>query len=391
MPLMDHVKRLTLDIGKRPSASVAEARAARYIEDSLRSMGISCDSEKFKSRRNDVFSRAVCQLSLFLVVLAYRSAPLFFYSSYLVLMVATMLEHLGRSPLGALQWRYHSGNVVAVLKPYRETEQKVVIMAALDTPRTQALRDSPGMRVSRLTSCVVFSLSLLLGMWLTLITGAYVLKVSSEVTDLLWKIALSASFVNLLAAALSLITILRSRKVNENESSPLAALIAIAERFSRRRLSKTELWLVAVGSNATGGIGVKRFLQKHRKDLRGASFIFLHPLGRDRPVAYRKIGMVMPFHASRDLIRIAEKVNESYPHYRLLVRGDLPVLDGAYRLASKGKRLLVMSSQYDRSRSKEERRRERVVPIALRENIGFLLNVIDFMDSRGTGKKRARG
>jgi hypothetical protein len=386
-PMMDHVKRLTIGAGKRTSASPSEERAARLVEERLLGAGLECRREKFRSRSNDVAPRVLCHAALFLTVLFYRSSPLVFYFVFVSFMVLLLLEYLGRSPIGSLQWRHHSGNVVAVIKPFNDASRKVVIMASLDVPRFPPDPSGESGARRRFMAILLVLLNLVLGIWLTLLTGANVLSVSQDLLFLFWKIALVASLPNVAAALLVGASYFKKRQCSENDAAALAALISIGERFSRRRLSGTELWLVATGSDSPVGIGTKRFLSKHRKELKGASFIYLHSLGRDQPVVYRKVGLVMPLRANRSMIGVAERVNNSYPHYRLLVERNLPLLGGAFRLASTGKRVLLLGSRYDKTRPKEERKRDRVIPISLRENVNLVLHLLEFADKRGWEKK----
>ncbi len=380
-PVVEHIRFLTVSIGRRPSASRKEERAARYLEDSFKGMGLHCRFEKFRSRSNKATPRAACFLGLFLSVLLYRSSPLILYSVFTFFLVMLMFELMGRSPLGVLQWRRLSGNVCVRIEPFDEAIRTVVVMAPLDHP-PPPLRKKAGRYKSRLPYIFIAVINIMLGMWLTLMTGAHLLSVSNDIQRSFWLIALFVSSVDA-AAALSTAAsqvLGGKRGVSENESSHLVALLLLAERFARRRPARTTVWLVAVGSDAVGGKGVKRFLSSHRKELKGALYLFLDCLGRDRPVAYRRAGVIFPFRAYKPAIKMAESLNLRYPHYRLAIGRSYVSTDGFYRLVSCGRHAIVIGSRFEKERPKDEVSRDRVNPAFLKENASFVAHIIEEVD-----------
>ena len=360
------------------------------MEDSFKATGLECHYDKFRSRRGDYAPRIISLSALFLSVLLYRTSPLFFYGSFVFFLIMLLFEIMGRSPLGLFQWRYASRNVWARIDPFDRIDRTLVVMAPLDHPLPPLRAKTPGTNGSRLPSLLLVTLNIALGMWLTLMTGAHLLYVSSEIQRFFWYIALAVSTLDLAAAAVLIVRRALGRKkgVSENESSQLATLLLLGERFSRRRPARTRLWLVAVGSDSAGGIGVKRFVSAHRRELKGALFLFLDGMGRDRPLTYRKAGVLFPFRSHRSTLKLMESINQRYPHYRLQMEGAYPSRGGFYRLLSSGRHAVILSSRFDKERSREEVSRDRVNPTFLRENTDFVAHIVEEVDREARSRSR---
>lgn len=391
--MMSHLRKLSVDIGARQSASNAERLAARYFEQSLRHVNLEPVYEKFIARRNPSLSLLSCYLIMIVSVLFYRASPIIFCSIFLGGLLLFLLELMGKSLLGTLQWRFPSGNVVARIAPYQQVERKVVLLAHLDTHRGafyQGKRWSSGLY--RFFVPLHAMITILLAMWLVVITGATILKVDEVVVLDLWRVALvlAVPMVAAFFAVLSKGLIRRYAKGANDDASGLAVMINLAHHYSQRTPSSTEIWLVALGCEDVGAMGLKHFIKAHRSELKGAAWIVLEGLGEEKPVCYRREGLILPFHANRSLLHIAEDINKVYPHYGLsLQRADCR-LGSCHHLLSQGRKAITMSSRPGSGVKSGGDRYENVDPKDLQANYAFVLHYVENIDKKGFSRKRPR-
>ena len=392
--MMTHVRKLSVDIGARPPASEAEGLAGRYVENNLRHLGLKPAREEFRSRRHSSISLAACYLIMILSVLCFRGsplgAPIAFCAIYIMGLFFFLLELMGKSVLGFLDWRFPSANIVTRLRPYQETVRKVVVLAHLDSHH-ESFYHKRGWAVAYRPLVVLQALNaVLLGMWLVVIVGATVLKVDDYILIDFWRIALVAA-LPLFAAFLAVLSNLVFRRFSSganDDASGIALLLNIAGHFSQRTPSSTELWLVALGCEDSGTIGLKRFLHAHRSELKGAAWIFLEGVGGDKPLCFRREGLVMPFHTNRALLHMAEDINRAYPHYGLQVGRNHPSLGSGYRLLSQGRKAITIGSRPESTEHDPQDDYGSVDPKSLRNNYAFVLHFIENIDKKGFGRKR---
>jgi hypothetical protein len=390
--MLSHVRKLSVDIGARPSASSAEEAAARYVEHALKRDDLAPAYERFRARRNPSTPLAVCYAVMLSSVLFFRASPIAFTIFFLLGLLAMLLEFMGKSALGVLQWRFPSGNVVARIRPYEREERRVVVLAHLDSHRRAFYY---GKRLFWLyRPFIVFHTltTLLLAMWLIVITGATILKVEDATLVTFWRVALAAAVPLLIAflAVLSRCLIRRYPKGANDDASGVAVLLNLAHHYSNRRPSSTELWLVALGCEDPGAMGLKRFISQHRAELKGASWIFLEGMGGEKPKCFRKEGLVLPFHANRSLLRTAQDINLVYPHYGLVLGRTDATLGSGYRLLSQGRKAVTFSSRPGSQDAAARDQYDEVDPRNLQANYAFILHYVENIDKKGLARhKRA--
>lgn len=390
--MMSHLRKFSVDIGARQSTSDAERLAARYFEQSLRHLNLEPAYEKFLARRNPSIPLLCCYLIMLGSVLLFRVSPIAFCVTFIVGLLLLLLELMGKSFVGSLQWRFPSGNVVARIAPYQQVERKVVLLAHLDTHREAFYQGKRWSGFYRFFVPLQVVIDILLAMWLVVITGATILKVDELVLIDLWRVALvlAVPMAVTFFAVLSKGLLRRYSKGADDDASGLAILLNLAHHYSQRTPSSTEIWLVALGCEDVGVMGLKHFLRAHRSELKGAAWIVLEGLGGEQPVCYRREGLILPFHANRSLLRIAEDINKVYPHYGLsLQRADCR-LGSCHYLLSQGRKAITMSSRSGSGATAGGDRYENVEPKDLQANYAFVLHYVENIDKKGFSRRRSR-
>ncbi len=388
--MMSHVRKLSVDIGPRPPASPAEEAAARYVESAFKRDGLAPSYEEFRARRNPATPLAACCAAMLASVLFFRSSPIAAALLYYLGLLLLLLELMGRSALGALQPRFPSGNVVARIRPYDRVLRKVVVLAHLDCHRRAFYRGQRFFRLYRPFVVVLTLSSLGLGMWLLFLTGATVLKVDEATLATLWRLALAAA-APLLLAFLAVLSrcLARGYPVGAgDDASGVAVLLNLAHHYAGRRPSNTELWLVALGCEDPGAVGLKRFIRRHRADLKGAAWVFLEGLGGERPRCFRKEGLILPFSADRSLLRTAQDINLVYPHYGLATGRVRASLGSGYRLLSLGRKAITFGSLPCSRQTPTRDAYDEVDPRNLQSNYAFILHYVENIDKKGLSRRK---
>lgn len=388
--MMSHVRKLSVDIGARPPTGNAEEAAARYVEQALKRDNLSPSYERFRSRRNSAVSLAWCYVIMLGSVLFFRASPIAFTIFYLAGLLLLLLEFMGRSVIGALQWRFSSGNVVACIQPYERAERKLVLLAHLDSHREAFYYGKRLFWLYRPYIVLHVLISIGLAMWLIIMTGATILKVDDSTLVQFWRIALLAAVPLLIAflAVLSKCLLRRHSKGADDDASGIAVLLNVAHHYSNRRPVSTEIWLVAAGCEDVGSTGLKRFIKQHRSEVKGASWIFLEGLGGEKPKCFRKEGPILPFHANRSLLRTAQDINTVYPHYGLVLGRTDSTLGSGYQLLSQGRKAITFSSRPGSEDAAARDQYEVVDPKNLQANYAFILHYIENIDKRGLSRRR---
>ncbi len=386
MGMMAHVRRLSENLGKRPSASAAEIAAAKYIKRSFQQLGFQPVEQDFRSRRHAEVSLLLSYLMIIISVVLIRGHPILFFVIFFLGFFLCLLEYMGRRPIGLFQWRHKSKNVILKISPFKSVDKKVVIFGHLDTPKKAFYHDQAlerlygiGVLINVLSLC-----ALLMGM--ITITVAVILNVEKPIIDALWYIIILLSipsFLTLLFVSIKLLMRKYSNGAND-DASGLAVLLNLAEHYSKRSLINTELWLVALGSEEPGSIGLKRFLRAYGDDLKGAFFIFVDAVGMSLPVYYRYEGMILPFRADKKLLKLAENVKSLHSQLQVSAVRRRYALSSAFWLMSRGKRVITISSSRKGSQpvTRGAENYHSVDPKGLQRAYDFIRYLVENIDRR---------
>ena len=170
---------------------------------------------------------------------------------------------------------------------------------------------------------------------------------------------------------------------NENASG-VSVLLELARVYKRRQPHNTDLWLVSTGAADAGGIGVKRFLRKYRRDLKGALFIVVDGVGRGFPVCYRREGRLISFRANRKLTKLVKRISDVQVHYSSGFRRNSMYLSEGFYLLSRGRKAITLSSREESRYPKYWRWSkdgyDNVDPRSLRLSLDFVIAMLDNID-----------
>ncbi|MBN1890956.1 MAG: M28 family peptidase [Thermoflexales bacterium] len=297
---MKHVYHLAEIIGPRGSGTPQEAWAAEYARQELANAGLQPSLESFTGApsawRLYALASALALMAealflfggqvgaglaslLMVLVSASALAELTFHDNFLrrVLVAGSTLPALLRRE-ALPPTRLQSQNVWAVIPASGQVEQRVLLIAHLDTCRTPRLFSTPRWR-----RLVPFMIPIGLGA-IALLVALFVAGIFSD--DARWR---ALSYVPVLVPWWISILAFEadytpySPGANDNASG-VGVVLNLAARLQQAPLHRSEAWVLCSGGKGMGGRGTADFLARHRGELgQAASCITLEAVGRAGP------------------------------------------------------------------------------------------------------------
>jgi len=383
------VRHLAKDIGPRAPGSKGERAAARFVQREIEAAGLSVQSMDFRTPETCAWSKLVPHLMTAAGVALFPASG---HLSYLLVVTGFLLylcEEFGRSPLALLLPRRPSMNLTARVEPLREPRHKVVLLAHLDSPRSTFYYRPSLMGLYRAALMVVFLCHAAIFMLFTVAYGGHLLRMDRDLLALFWHLGLALAVPPLLAGLSLFAKAVAGRPTpggNDNASG-LAVLVEASRIYSRRRPHHVELWLAATGASDASGLGARRLVRKHRRDLRGAYFIVVEGVGRGFPVCFKREGRLLRFRANRRLTAVIKRVCETHVHHGSGLMNNRLYLGEGFQLLSRGHRAVTVRCWEDARVPRYWRwgkdDLDNVDPRSMRTAMDFVIAVIDAIDRGG--------
>ena len=308
MQAIELIETLAGEIGPRRPTSTAEAVAAEVVADSLRSGGLDARTEPFRSYASFAYPYgAVAALARVPALLPARPGAL---RTAIGVGAAGLLiaeGELRRTPVSDALARRESRNVVATVEPRGEAARTLCLVAHSDTSRS-GLMFHPA-----------------LGPYLQpLFAGPGLAAIGLAAAPLLERRsagrALTRALRGVLAATLALLAERELRGVDvpgaNDNASGAAAVVQLAVEVAAKPLESTRLAVLITGSEESGLIGARAFLDSQDTD----GWLFLNFDGVGAPATLRYLpeeGIGRKWPADGALIALAERVRAEHPELGL--------------------------------------------------------------------------
>jgi hypothetical protein len=378
-------RHLARDIGPRAPGSQEEKSAARFVAKELSSVGIDAETQNFRTPMTTAWSEMIVHLIPILGAIAFQASSHISYGLVFLGSFLFLLEYYGRSPFAWLQPYRRSENVIARLRPVRESRRTLVIVAHMDSPRSAFYR-RPGL-IWMIRGAFIFDFVCMIALFMifTVAYGGHLLSMEADMLTLLWHIGLIIAVVPALAFFALFIKAAGSSTPGGNDNaSGVAVLLELAHTYTRRQPLFCDLWLVSTGAADAGSKGLKKLLHQHRSELKGAYFIIMDGVGRGFPVCYRREGRLVPFRASRKLTGVARRVNDTHAHYSAGFMRNGIYLGEGYQLLSRGRKAITVSSReesrYPRYWRYTRDDYDNIDLRSLRLSLDFMIAMVDNID-----------
>lgn len=335
--LAEHVRTLAGEIGPRGPASEGERKAAAYIENFFRSLGLEVTVESFRSLKTFSWVHAGAYLcSSAAVVWLLRWQPYLASVLAVASWLGFFLETLSIPALGWMATKGRSQNVVAKLdyQDPREAPVKLCVVAHYDTSRAGPPFHPRMVRNFRATSLLVLAAMFASAL---LCTAAALVP---RFKDTAVVLGLAPGAYTAFAASLLILRELIYPQVpgaNDNASG-VAVLLESARILAAERTPGLEVTFLATGCEEAGVVGMLNFLKRHGREYRDAYFVNLDNLGAGFLKYTAAEGMYTLWQSDPLLVELAAEVVRSDPslkaspcEYRTLLTDGQAAMMRGYR------------------------------------------------------------
>jgi hypothetical protein len=317
-PMVDHwlrhVRSLAEDIGPRGSTTESERQASDYCNRTLTDLGLQVHVEAFSSARSIYQPHLMAALTMLVAFAIYPlhgrlSAGIAALLSFVALASDLMELSFRDNLLRRLVPKGSSQNVIATVPPLREPRRDLVLIGHVDSHRTPIIfRTQRWVSVYQSFTTIAFVLFL----------AQVLLYILGTITQWawIWPVTALCAICAVLLAALCIQADRTPFSAGANDNATGAGLVlALGENLRTEPLQHTRVWLVCTGCEEVQHYGAIDFFQRHKTDLHHPVVIVLETLGCAGPAWLVKEGIVIPFRADRDLIKLAERLSDEHPEW----------------------------------------------------------------------------
>ncbi|MFN8377714.1 MAG: M28 family peptidase [Anaerolineae bacterium] len=334
--LMEHVRALAEVIGPRPPASEAEGRAAAYVAEQLRALGIEPVREQPFASSTPIGRTSLMLTSLMaLGLVAGRGGRLAkLAGGAAVVSSAYALYRLLRGsplPLTDVFQSQDSRNLIAHIPPAKRSRQFLFLTANLDSDRARVthVQGVPFLRRAAGTGLIGLGGLAGLGMIADSVIGRR--KANGAQT--------AAAFLSVVAAALLGYDELQPPTIGANgNASGVAVLLGLAEALIEKPLEHTEVVLLFTGAQEASASGLNAYLRQFAPPRSDTWWIDVEMVGAGE-LAYVAEGgasLFTSYHPAPRITALAHEVAEQHPELRVtpqtldLMGGALPLVNAGY-------------------------------------------------------------
>ncbi|MDY7040374.1 MAG: M28 family peptidase [Chloroflexota bacterium] len=322
---IEHIHKLAVEIGPRPSTSPQERAAANYGAEFLSGLGLEVTFQHFHAPATWTWFNFLGYLLALLGIILYLVWPPLGLVLTAVAAIAAIAENDNRPFLSRLVPKRESQNVVGVLRPQNEVRRRVICLAHLDTARSDSAHHPD--RVTGFRTTYLLSAWVLISLATLYLVGTVVYFIPG--LSIPWRLEWWLSLpLGLVLVYIEVLLIQREREgefvagANDNASG-VACTLATAEHFASHPLQHTELWTVLTGCEEVAANGAVEFLRARRGQLDNALVLCPDNCGAGRAIYAVVEGMFFAHHAGPALVRLAEEIRAADP--------DLDIHPAPYR------------------------------------------------------------
>jgi len=328
-----HIRALSDAIGPRGSTTEGERRGSEYCERILSSLGLAPQVEHFDSARSIYHPHLLAAVGMLIAFGVYPLAGRYTAAVAFLLSVAVLVSDLMElgfrdNLLRRLVPKGRSQNVVAVLASREAPERDLVLIGHVDSHRTPIIFSSP-----RWLMVYGTFVPAAFGVF-TAQVGLYALGTVTQWTWV-WPVSSAGAVGALVLAAMCIQADRTPFSPGANDNATGAGLVlTLAEHLREAPLRSTRVWFVCTGCEEVQHYGAIDFFRRHRGEMRNPIAVVLESLGCDGPAWLTSEGILIPFHADRNLVGLAERLAAEHPEwgaYATRIRGGNTEMADALR------------------------------------------------------------
>lgn len=340
--LLEDVRYLAHVIGPRGTGTSAEAKAADYVSNRLREMGLQPTMHSFRSvPSQNSFPKATSLLALLAVVLYPMGGATTRWLAILLSAFSgwSLWQTIRNSynPLRLFLPKVSSQNVEARLPANAEKRNIVVLLAHLDTNRCRLVWQSGSVHLLRPMTRITLLIPICM-------SALFLIGAITE--EKLWwwcSFPLAAYQIGTICTLVRDDRLPYSPGAHDNAAS-VAIALEVAQKVILSPLAHTEVWLIFDGAEETDHAGVLDLLRRHGKTLREAIFIALEGLGSGEVVYLTEQGVCAYYRPSAEVLALAEAVARENAELKL-TPSQMAIEDDVRALRQRGYRALCLAGR----------------------------------------------
>ena len=311
---LGHVRSLALEIGPRGSTTDEERRGAEYCQSALEQAGLVARMETFSSARSIYLPHLLAAVTMLVAFVVYPLAGRVSAGIATLLVLASLsselLELSFRDNLfRRLMPKAPSQNVVATVPPAGEHRRDLVFIGHVDSHRTPLVFSTPRwVSVYQAFTTLVFVLFLLQAL----------LSILGTITQWawIWPASIPSAVGALLLAAMCIQADRTPYSAGANDNASGAGLVlALGGHLQAEPLQHTRVWLACTGCEEVQHYGAIDFFRRHRAEFHNPVAVVFELMACAGPAWLTREGIVVPFHADRDLVALAEQLSADHPEW----------------------------------------------------------------------------
>ena len=313
---LDDITSLARDIGPRLPGTGKERRAAHYVMQRMRDLGIAAGLLPVKTAPSFI----PIYFSIFAIISV--AVPLVAVSRFLGLLISVfgggllVLELINRPLLSGLFATRRSHNVLGIIPAgvndeIGEPARRVILTAHIDTGRGGLLWHRSLLRSFRVVVLVVLGCALAV----PIVLLAYTIRQTAAI----WIIAWVLMAILLLGAILMAESEWRGVPLagaNDNASG-IAVLLAIASALRQSHLTHVETWFLFTTGEEAGLVGMNRFLDQNTFNPNSTYFVTVDHVGSGQIHFTRGEGLIRSRRSSAPLVRLISDIASHHPEWKV--------------------------------------------------------------------------
>jgi hypothetical protein len=311
---LEHVRALSVDVGPRGSTREGERKGAEYAQAQFQKIGLKPVWESFQSARSIFLPHLIGSVMMLIAFAIYPlggQVTVVISALLSILVLVSELQELGFQdnlyrrviPKGESQ------NVHAVIPPSGEHKRDLVLVGHLDSQRTPFIfRSAAHVKAYDNFTTVLF---------LAFILQAVLYTLSIFFTwPWVWVVTIPTAICALLLAAICIEADSTPFTAGANDNATAVGMVlTLAEHFKQKPLQNTRILAVCTGCEEVQHYGMIDFYKRHRGELKDPKAIVFEMLGCAGPGWLTKEGIVIPFKADANLVRILEGLAGEHPEW----------------------------------------------------------------------------
>ena len=335
---MEHLKELSVVIGSRAAGSQNEKKAGEYIEQTMRSLGMQVEIEKFRSNTSLFLGWAIA-IVLFIIAgfIFPINAPIAFLFG-LTIFAIFVAEMNMKQVLSRIMPKRPSRNIIGKITPNTKTENHDVLIGHYDTAKSLPFFHPAVVKyldflwlavlVSLILSTVFYGLGSL-SQWLIPQNGYSTYFWIASWPLLVYSGVMAGSII------FGELSMKHNDGANDNASG-ISVILSVGEIFSKTSLASTEVWCVATGCEEVGSVGVKKFLDAHPGELKDSFLLSVDSVGNGNLVYVIEEGPMKAIRVPDELVSLVRDVATKYPELQAKPLGFKGKASDAYSALARG-------------------------------------------------------